>query len=556
MLVGIRARYVLPLSVFAIALAPALFASPGEKCVRCHPQEVAGYAATQMAHSLSSPWSVPSGSFVHAASGTHFTTEVKGSQILQKIERNGFSAQYVPQYAIGSGTHAVGYLIDIRNHLFQAPICYYRGRGWGIAPGYENYKAPDFYRPVTAECLFCHSGEARPVSGTLNTYRDPPFDAEGITCERCHGPSESHLRNPVPGSIINPAKLPIRARDSVCEECHLAGVVRIPNPGKQITDFRPGEDLENVYTVYLERSSQDAAHPGALDVISQSQQLALSKCARMSGGKLWCGTCHDPHVKPVNAVAYFRARCLSCHGVALLKTHPQPNENCIGCHMPRLPVVNGGHTIFTDHRIAIYTPQELAAQRAAAKRDHEDRGTPTLVPWHNPPAAFAQRNLGLADIELGDRLKSFDLVDQGFKLLLQNWSRFPRDPLLLTEIGNVILGEKDFKDAEGVLKRVVQIEPDAASPYAHLGLAWKQAGEDTQAIATLRKSLQLDPLQTQPYRELVEIYAAENQPAKVLATYEQFVQAFPKSLEAQAGLVRARRVLSPSSRGLALKPVH
>lgn len=248
-----------------------------------------------------------------------------------------------------------------------------------MAPGYENSNKVDFYRPVTVECLLCHAGNPRPVPDTLNSYQTPPFAAEAITCDRCHGSAEAHLRNPVPGSIINPAKLPPHARDSVCEQCYLQGEARIANPGKKFSDFRPGENLENTFTVYVFASKQN---PAAFKVISQSQQLPLSMCARMS------------HGHSANPTAYFRARCLSCHGQSLLKTHPKPNQNCIACHMPRLPVVNGNHTIFTDHRIAIYSSRELGGHSHPETWSAE---TATLVPWRKPPAAYTQRNLALAD---------------------------------------------------------------------------------------------------------------------------------------------------------------
>ena len=120
-------------------------------------------------------------------------------------------------------------------------------------------------------------------------------------------------RHPV-RPIINPRKLSFRARDSICEQCHLSGVARIPNPGNQINDFRPGEELEDIFSVYLYESSRDPSRANPLTVISQAQQLALSTCAQQSHGKLWCGSCHDPHEKPANPDVYFRARCLSCHG--------------------------------------------------------------------------------------------------------------------------------------------------------------------------------------------------------------------------------------------------
>ena len=534
-----------------LVLATRLWsASP---CARCHPDEVAGFAATPMAQSLGSPRQEPSTTFLHRASGTKFFIQSHGSHLVQGIERDGVSAQYDMNYAIGSGTHAIGYLIELGNHLFQSPLTYYAGRGWGMSPGYENQKAPDFYRPITPQCLFCHAGAARPVRETLNTYQDPPFEAEGITCQRCHGPVEAHLRNPVAGSIINPAKLPVQARDSVCEQCHLSGEAFILNPGKHFRDFHPGDNLEDVFSVYVFESSRDPGHPNALTVISQSQQLALSACARMSNGKLWCGTCHNPHRQPADPVAYFRSRCLSCHGAALLKTHPKPDENCVSCHMPRLPVKNGGHTIFTDHRIAIYTPEEIAGKQPAGGHRGEQK---TLVPWREPPAQFRERNLGLADVQAGEKLKSFDLVNHGFKLLLKSWSDFPNDPAVITAIGQVLLGEgdpRDLEDAETLFQRVIQLRPNDAAAYVHAALAWHAEHNDVQAIRYLRKALQLDPLVQQPYRNLAQIYAQDHNPTMVLQTYSQYLKAFPGSIEAQTDSHKSSAIkLLPADDGAGL----
>src|SRR5579863_5920592 len=332
-------------SCLLIAFVVASPAKGGDlPCSRCHPRETAVYQATPMALSSGSSAAVPPGQFVHDSSGTEFKIEITPAGIVQRLSRNGDTSQYSIGYAIGSGQHAVGFVVRQADHLYQSPLCYYPGRGWGIAPGYENSRAPDFFRPVAPECLFCHSGRANPKHATINSYNDPAIPEAGITCERCHGSAEAHLRNPRPGSIVNPAKLAIRARDSVCEQCHLSGHALILNPGRQIDDFHAGQNLEDVYSIYVFKGSLDPSTSAPFKVISQVQQLAMSACARKSGGRLWCGTCHDPHQQPAHAAAYFRSRCLSCHGSALLKTHPKPNEDCIGCHMPRRPVTDGGHT--------------------------------------------------------------------------------------------------------------------------------------------------------------------------------------------------------------------
>ncbi|HEV2423678.1 MAG TPA: multiheme c-type cytochrome [Terriglobia bacterium] len=542
-LAGILTIMLLNVPLLASALTElATRAATGDlRCARCHPAETAGYLETQMAHSSSGITCEPPGAFSHAVSNARFSVELTGSKqglkMVQRLERDGFSGSYEPAYAIGSGSHAVAYLVETGGHLFQSPICFYAGRGWDMAPGYEKNPQPDFQRPVTADCLFCHVGKAQPVGGSLNRYRDPPITVEGITCERCHGPAEAHLRNPVPGSIVNPAKLPARARDSVCEQCHLSGEARITNPGRQLSDFQPPQDLEDVFSVYVFASSRDPSQPDALRVISQAQQLALSTCFRRSNGKLWCGTCHDPHRQPTDAKAWFRARCLGCHGDGLLRTHPKPNDDCIGCHMPHRPVSDGGHTVFTDHRIARRPLPETAAGAAPAVNSG---GGPrvgdkqTLVAWHSPStSALEQRNLGLAEVEVGERIKSVSMVSSGARRLTECWSKFPNDAPVLTAIGQVMLGAGDARNAASVFERAIQAQPDNPSNYIHAALAWKAAGDSQKAIERLEKALRLDPVMEQPYRVLAEVYGDENQPAMVHMTYERYLKAFPESIEAQ-----------------------
>ncbi len=458
----------------------------------------------------------------------------------QRIERDGLASQYSIAYSIGSGAHAVAYLIQVGNHLFESPLSYFAESGWGMSPGYENLKAPDFYRAVRPQCLFCHVGEARPIAGTLNAYRDPPFRAQAITCERCHGPATAHLSNPAPGSIINPRKLPPRARDSVCEQCHLDGEVGIPNPGKQITDFHAGENLEDIYTVYVYQSSRSSAQPNALTIISQSQQLALSECARKSGDQLWCGTCHDPHALPKDPAAYFRGRCLHCHGAALSAAHPKPNQNCVPCHMPRLPAGRGGHTILTDHRIAIYTPRELAALRAtslvngSAPATKEDE----LVPWQNPPPQFAERNLGLAYARVGRQLESFPFVRRGYELLSSAWNDFPNDPVLLRAMGQIMGGTKAAAEGQALFDKALAVEPNSALIYDDRALAAENAGDKESAIKYFEKTLQLDPLLVDPYQHLARLYAANHQLALARQTHVRFLKAFPENIEAKRDVLR------------------
>lgn len=518
-----QARFIVTLALFAAQAAPAWSAQP---CAACHPKETSGYEGTAMAHSLGFPRELPAGSFVHSGSQTRFSVRSSGAQMIQTIERHGFRGQDEIAYFVGSGSHAVGFLTRIDGHLFQSPISWYAARhAWDMAPGYERAVSPDFDRPVTPECLFCHAGDVRVVRGTLNSYENPPFAAPTITCERCHGPSGRHLRSPVPGSIVNPTKLPVRARDSICEQCHLSGVARIPNPGKQIADFHPGEELEDVFSVYVYDGWRDLSQRNSLKVISHAQQLALSACARLSQGKMWCGSCHDPHFTPSDARTYFRGKCLACHGAKLLASHPKPVDDCIGCHMPRRPAEDGGHTVFTDHHIA--------------RRPRPDTGGDTpraLVAWRDPPAAFVQRNLGLADVEIGRKFRSASHMRAALQLLTDCKRDFPYDPSVATGIGMVLLGMNHGAEAAGLFEQAARVEPDAASNYLNEGFAWRSAHDPEKAAKALKKALNLDPLLEAAYRELAQIYFETHNLEELRNTWQRYLRAFPQSIEAQAGV--------------------
>ena len=467
-----------------------------------------------MAHSLRRAAIEPPGSF-QKGGGTKFTIYVKQGATWQKLENAAERSDYKVDFVIGSGKHASGYLVQIGDHLFQSPIAYYPQRGsYGMAPGYEEVRDPDFTRPVTEECLLCHSGKALHILNTVNRYQSPVFEQEPISCERCHGPTEQHLKRPVPGSIVNPAKLERTARDSVCEQCHLSGVVRILNPGKKFADFRPGEPLEEVFTVY-----RDAFPPGipptAFKVISHPEQLAASACWRNSNGKLWCGTCHDPHQKPVNASKYYSERCLSCHAGKLPAVHPPVESDCISCHMPRRQVSDGGHTVFTDHRIM--RKPEAAPQIAI---------TPTeLVAWREPRVSFATRNLGLAYVNAGLSRHFAAWIVRGYRMLTEIQTAFPDDIDVLNAFGTTLLQGNQPQEAKFAFDRVVALEPANASFQENAGRADLACGNLDSAVHHLEKALDIDPLLLSAGGVLEGLYRKEGDTAKQAALAERMREA-------------------------------
>lgn len=496
----------------------------GGACGSCHPKQTAGYQRTGMANSISRPHKQPSGRFTHAFSDSVFSIQAKASGMRQQVERNGFSADYDVAYVIGSGNNAFGYLTRIGNYLFQSPLSYYSKRSmWDMAPGYERDREPDFTRPVTLECLLCHSGRPRAAAGALNRYEAEPFEVEAISCDRCHGIGEAHIAKPSAHNIVNPAKLPIRARDSVCEQCHLGGEARIPNLGKKISEFRPGENLEDTFSVYVFETPADKASSMGLKVVSHVEQLALSRCASRSGGKMWCGTCHDPHGKPAAPERYYREKCIGCHTQTLPAAHPAGTD-CAGCHMPRRQTRDGGHTAFTDHRIA-----RVPAGNAAALRRK-------LIAWREPGDKTAQRNLGLANILVGERDQSAAHMDAGFRQLTEVYESQPDDPAVLTSLGLVILRKGGAVEAARLYERAVVLEPHYAPYHINAATAWTEAGELSKAISHLETAIQMDPSLEMAYRKLGEIYTRTKQREKARETLRRYLQFMPGNVTARSAL--------------------
>jgi Flp pilus assembly protein TadD len=441
-----------------------------------------------MAKSLRRPGKEAEGTFT-AASGARFSIRSDRNGTWQRMERAGEVSDFRVGFVIGSGSHASGSLIQIGDHLFQSPVCYYKDRGaYDLAPGFERLSTPDFTRPVTDECVVCHSGKSMHLVGTTNRYLNPVFEEEAISCARCHGPVEQHLRRPVAGSIVNPAKLAEAARDSVCEQCHLAGVTRIPNPGKSFEDFRPGLRLEDVFTVYT--------HPGtgSFKVVSHVEQLALSACLGNSGGKLWCGTCHDPHAQSIGTPQHYNDRCQSCHQGALSKSHPSAT-GCVSCHMPRRQAQDGGHTVFTDHRIA-----------RRPKFDEQVYLSEDLVAWRDPEPALQRRNLALAYLQSGISSRSPAQIVRGYRMLTEVQRTSSSDVEVLRGIGRALLLGKESVEALRAFERVLQLVPDSANGEEDAGVASLEAGQLGKAAAHLERALTLDPLQLSAAAALQEVY--------------------------------------------------
>ncbi|MBZ5591957.1 MAG: tetratricopeptide repeat protein [Acidobacteriia bacterium] len=466
-----------------------------------------------MGRSIGAPAVEATGRFYHKASDSTIVVRRHGSDIEHRVARHGVSASYPIAYSLGAGMVGYAYLVRIRDYLFQSPISFYtRTNTWDVAPGNEPKKLLDFTRQISSGCLFCHTGSVRLVAGRTNQFENPPFTA--ISCERCHGPSRRHLAKPVPGSIVNPAKLPQHERDNVCEQCHLAGAVRILNPGRDWWDYTPGDRLEKVFATYVEDAGS-----ARLRAVSHYEQLAQSRCARESGGRMWCGTCHDPHGDKPNRPAQVRQACLSCHEPLFAAGKHAPATACVTCHMPSLAPADVAHSAITDHRIVRKPEPDRSPARVRT----------ALRAWREPDSTMALRNLGIAYFDWAAREPDPDKLRRAYQLL----SQLPpgaRDPGVLVDLASVLLEQGDHRLAVQLFTQAAQAEPENARYAYCLGVAHERTGDFSAAIEELKRSIRLDPSQMDAYVELSRTYQAVGRPAQSQEAIRQYLLFMPQNL--------------------------
>ncbi len=357
----------LPQAVFPQSASATKRYVGSRACAACHAEISRAYFKTAMGNASGKvePGAAkqpPPGSFLHSLSGTQYSLQADAKGLF--LDYNKSQAAGEPpvsgrrklEYYIGSGTHARGYLHRYGEMLFQAPVAYYKNRQqWDMAPGYETEHSIFLGRKIEQSCLDCHA------SGQTE---QEPFAEGAVSCERCHGPGSAHIakftphHEKAPLGILNPVKLPPMPRDSVCAQCHLTGEARVQK--QNASAFAPGDRLTDHLVPFI-RSSPD---PDNLKVIGHFEGLWMSRCKRMSGDKLWCGTCHDSHREPEEKEkpAYFRAKCFTCHTesscTAKADEHVAKEDNCVACHMPKRQAVDGLHAAFTDHSIRRYRAEK------------------------------------------------------------------------------------------------------------------------------------------------------------------------------------------------------
>jgi predicted CXXCH cytochrome family protein len=436
--------------------------------------------------------------------------------------------------------------------LFQAPLSFYAKAGqWGLSPGYENGDYA-FNRIIQPGCIYCHSGRPQPVAHFAGKYDSTAFTQTSVGCENCHGPGSAHVQAMGDGAeypkgqdptIVNPAHLSEQLSDDICMGCHQTGDARVLQPGKTYQDFRPGEPLDKTVSIFQIPPSRE--NPPQDDHVEHYYSMSLSKCFRSSVAKraaqqMRCITCHDPHVEPTGAEipAFYNGRCMSCHtaasctGPKAARQQTAPEDNCIGCHMPKRDVVVISHSSITNHRILARPdeafPEEAFTQTTAAM--------PDLIHVNSIGArdskAFTPSAL--------TRLQAYALLEPGkpqfhaswLKALAELETSLPDDAagnaLVQAALGHRELEAHNFAAAIDHLRQSLKFDPIHSMVYVDLSEAEDQSGHIEEAIADAKKAVELDPFVAGMQKTLVFRLINGKHYEEAEAAMEKYLQNFPE----------------------------
>jgi hypothetical protein len=454
-------------------------------CAGCHQQVYRRYMSTPMARSSGVAGELAPASFRTAGgveyriAGTSFSFQFEGEEI-----RRGLN------YYVGAGATGRSYLTSVEGFLFEAPVSFYASTNtWELSPGYAEGGAPNLVRAVEPDCLNCHASSLNTRRGTVNGYNQPPFSEGGVSCDRCHRDADAHVAALKTGKHRKPR--PVRA--SACAQCHLPGVVTI-GQSVFVWDGVPREATVN----------------------GHFEQLARSRCALSSAGKLWCGSCHNPH----GATSY-NERCMQCHNSSSCTALNRTGDDCIACHMPKTNALTVQHAVLTDHTI----PRRPPSVRPI---DVPEEAKLKLFGGGEP----STRDLGLAYAAIALRDGNRILGDRAIGLL----EHAPPDAKVLTQLGQLVEAAGDQQRACNLHARAVAADPQPVAAAVNLGICYAAKGELDRSISLWRAALSRNPgLDAARLNLAVALYRTGNA-AAARATLTEGLRFNPVSSRARAML--------------------
>jgi len=470
----------------------AALQDPDKICASCHSEIYERYEKTSMARGSGiAIRGLIEGGFRHAPSEIDYRTFARDGAAWMSYSRPRSSGKDELHgeeqlfFYIGSDQRGRTYLYQVGQQWFELPINHYAAlRSWAMAPAYYGAKRLPAALPVDSNCLHCHTSLTQQAQPTArNSYAAAPFLQAGVGCNACHGDPAAHLAQQGHGSIVNPAKLDPARRDSICTQCHLEGDAVVYRPNRSLAQFRPGDNLSD-FAVYFVRASRQT---GGARATSQYEALLHSACKRAAGDALTCTTCHDPHYDPPpdQRVAYYRARCLSCHNTFAMAAHHPEQLNCAHCHMPARSTVDISHEQVTDHDIESVPEKHIEHPTSTGKDD--------MVPVGGFPASDREYGLAYAQSAEHGFPGAAGEATRRLKAALASGARDEETEVRLAYLSQ-LAGDRD--KARSLYAASLQQNPYEPTALANLAVLDATSGHLSEAVHLLQRLITFDPSQT------------------------------------------------------------
>ncbi|HEV2379204.1 MAG TPA: cytochrome c3 family protein [Terriglobia bacterium] len=328
-------------------------------CRQCHAAIYARWDKTPMAHVVRDPKQYPDAILADFSRPTSAVTFTRND--ISLVYGSIWKQRYFKK--VGGSYYVLPAQWDIAHHQW---LPYFVKDDWW-APFYP----PDnMRRPTAPLCDGCHS-----VHFDVRTQTPTEWN---VGCERCHGPGSVHVEHPLPGTIVNPARLDSVAANDVCIQCHSQGRP-LQNPiGSQYYDwpagFEVGLHLADFWKLEVSRAGQadfyfypdGTAHKNRM----QGNDFVHSLMYRRG---VTCFSCHDAHGTENEAQLLKPAAvlCLECHkpGSPLgpftrsIEEHTQhaagsPGSECVACHMPEIETEGVPGAFVHAHTFRFITPSQ------------------------------------------------------------------------------------------------------------------------------------------------------------------------------------------------------